>query len=63
VTARRGWRDGNGRVIDQPPGLVPTATGTEGDDVLPGTNGRDVVMGLGGDDELRGTREQEGPVS
>ncbi|MGR6963809.1 ExeM/NucH family extracellular endonuclease [Geodermatophilus sp. URMC 61] len=35
-------------------GLVPTVTGTEGDDVLHGTNGRDVVMGLGGDDELRG---------
>ncbi|SDD06115.1 hypothetical protein SAMN05660690_3266 [Geodermatophilus telluris] len=35
-------------------GLVPTITGTDGDDVLTGTDGVDVVMGLDGDDVLSG---------
>jgi len=35
-------------------GLVPTITGTPGDDVLRGTNGRDVIMGLGGNDTIAG---------
>jgi predicted extracellular nuclease len=33
-------------------GLLPTITGTSGDDVLVGTAGADVIMGLGGDDVL-----------
>jgi predicted extracellular nuclease len=40
-------------------GLVPTVTGTEGDDVLPGTHGRDVVEEGRGS----GTCEHEGPAS
>jgi uncharacterized protein len=40
-------------------GLVPTVTGTEGDDVLPGTHGRDVVEEGRGS----GTCEREGPAS
>jgi predicted extracellular nuclease len=35
-------------------GLVPTITGTAGDDVLRGTDGADVVMGLGGNDTITG---------
>jgi uncharacterized protein len=35
-------------------GLVPTITGTPGNDVLRGTNGVDVIMGLGGNDTLTG---------
>ncbi|SFP40562.1 Hemolysin-type calcium-binding repeat-containing protein [Geodermatophilus dictyosporus] len=31
-------------------GLVPTITGTDGDDVLTGTDGADVIVGLDGDD-------------
>jgi predicted extracellular nuclease len=35
-------------------GLLPTITGTNGDDVLTGTDEIDVIMGLGGDDTLTG---------
>ena len=35
-------------------GLIPTITGTPGDDTLRGTNGADVIMGLGGDDTITG---------
>jgi predicted extracellular nuclease len=35
-------------------GLLPTITGTNGDDVLRGTASVDVIMGLGGDDVLTG---------
>ncbi|PWW24524.1 5'-nucleotidase/hypothetical protein [Geodermatophilus normandii] len=35
-------------------GLVPTITGTPGDDTVSGTTGVDVVMGLGGDDTISG---------
>ncbi len=35
-------------------GLVPTITGTDGNDTLRGTNGVDVVMGLGGNDTITG---------
>ncbi|MFC0681980.1 ExeM/NucH family extracellular endonuclease [Lysobacter korlensis] len=35
-------------------GLLPTITGTEGDDVLRGTNRADVIMGLAGDDVITG---------
>ena len=35
-------------------GLLPTITGTNGDDVLRGTNGVDVIMGLGGNDVITG---------
>ena len=40
-------------------GLLPTITGTNGDDVLRGTNGVDVIMGLGGDDVLTGGNEKD----
>jgi predicted extracellular nuclease len=35
-------------------GLLPTITGTNGNDVLVGTSGIDVIMGLGGDDVITG---------
>jgi len=35
-------------------GLLPTITGTAGDDVLTGTDEIDVIMGLGGDDTITG---------
>jgi predicted extracellular nuclease len=35
-------------------GLLPTVTGTNGDDVLRGTNKVDVIMGLGGNDTITG---------
>src|SRR3712207_7961993 len=35
-------------------GLLPTITGTNGDDVLTGTTDVDVIMGLGGDDVIAG---------
>jgi Ca2+-binding RTX toxin-like protein len=35
-------------------GLLPTMTGTGGDDVLVGTRRPDVIMGLGGDDVISG---------
>jgi Ca2+-binding RTX toxin-like protein len=35
-------------------GLLPTITGTNGNDVLVGTRGIDVIMGLGGDDVIAG---------
>ena len=35
-------------------GLLPTITGTNGDDVITGTNESDVIMGLGGNDAIDG---------
>ena len=37
-------------------GLVPTITGTNGDDVLVGTDGIDVILGLGGNDVFSGAQ-------
>ncbi|SNR78666.1 ExeM/NucH family extracellular endonuclease [Blastococcus mobilis] len=40
-------------------GLLPTITGTDGDDVLTGTAGADVIMGLGGDDRIAALRGED----
>jgi predicted extracellular nuclease len=40
-------------------GLLPTITGTNGDDVLVGTTGVDVIMGLGGDDVLTADKGED----
>ena len=37
-------------------GLLPTITGTDGNDTLVGTDGVDVIMGLGGNDVLSGAQ-------
>ena len=40
-------------------GLVPTITGTDGDDVLVGTDGIDVIMGLDGKDTITGLNGED----
>lgn len=40
-------------------GLLPTVTGTSGNDRLVGTSGPDVIMGLGGDDVLVGASDDD----
>ena len=40
-------------------GLLPTITGTAGDDRLVGTSGPDVILGLGGDDVLVGGNDDD----
>jgi predicted extracellular nuclease len=40
-------------------GLLPTITGSNGDDVLVGTARVDVIMGLGGDDVITGGNEKD----
>jgi predicted extracellular nuclease len=40
-------------------GLLPTITGTNGNDTLVGTNGADVIMGLGGDDTITGLNGED----
>jgi predicted extracellular nuclease len=40
-------------------GLLPTITGTDGNDVLAGTTGADVIMGLGGNDTITGGNDRD----